>query len=117
DPPDPVNDSLYRTPDDDLYSQRRPPTQYRMRASYQADGGGDIGVIPLGSVQVRQGSERLSMNGVPLVKDVDYQVDYELGQVTFLRPDTLFRTPKQVSVRYEENPLFASAPTSIFGIA
>ena len=117
DPPDPVNDSLYRTPDDDLYSQRRPPTQYRMRASYQADGGGDIGVIPLGSVQVRQGSERLSMNGVTLVRDVDYQVDYELGQVTFLRPDTLFRTPKQISVRYEENPLFASAPTSIFGIA
>jgi hypothetical protein len=117
DPPDPVNDSLYRTPDDDLYSQRRPPTQYRIRARYQAEGGGDAGVIALGSVQVRQGSERLTMNGVPLVRDVDYSVDYELGQVTFLRPDTLFRTAKQVAVRYEENPLFASAPTSIFGIA
>jgi hypothetical protein len=117
DPPDPVNDSLYRTPDDDLYSQRRPPTQYRLRARYQADGGGDIGVIALGSVQVRAGSERLAMNGVPLVREVDYSVDYELGQVTFLRPDTLFRTAKQVQVQYEENPLFASAPTSIFGIA
>lgn len=117
DPPDPVNDSLYRTPDDELYSQRRPPTQYRLRTSYQADGGGDVGMITLGSVQVRQGSERLSINGVPLVRDVDYTVDYELGQVTFLRPDTLFRTPRQVAVRYEENPLFAAAPTSIFGIA
>jgi hypothetical protein len=35
-PPDPVNDSLYRTPDEDLISQRRPPTQYRLRARYQA---------------------------------------------------------------------------------
>lgn len=116
-PPDPVNDSLYRTPDDDLYSQRRPPTQYRLSARYQADGGGDVGVIALGAIQLRQGSERIIMGGVPLVRDVDYRVDYELGQLTFLRPDTLFRTAKQVAVRYEENPLFASAPTSIFGIA
>jgi hypothetical protein len=115
-PPDPVNDSLYRTPDDDLVSQRRPPTQYKIRAEYQAEGGGDAGVISL-SPQIRQGSERVMIRGVQLQRDLDYRMDYELGQVTFLRPDTLFRSPQQVSVKYEENPLFASAPTSIFGFA
>ncbi|HEU4570160.1 MAG TPA: cell surface protein SprA, partial [Gemmatimonadales bacterium] len=117
DPPDPVNDSLYRTPDEDLFSQRRPPTQYRLHVRYQSRGGGDFGTLALGSVQIRQGSENLSINGVPLRRDVDYRVDYELGQVTFLRPDTLFAQPRQVTVRYEENPLFATAPTSIFGLA
>ncbi len=117
DPPNPVNDSLYRTADEDLVSQRRPPTQYRLRVRYSAEGTGDPGTLALGSVQLRPQSERISVAGVPLVRDVDYRVDYELGRVTFLRPDTLFRLPRQVSVQYEENPLFATAPTSVFGIA
>src|SRR5262249_52379756 len=35
------------------------------------------------------------------------------------RPDTLFppARPRRVSVRYEENPLFAAAPTSIMAFA
>jgi hypothetical protein len=117
DPPNPVNDSLYRTGDEDLTSQRRPPTQYRIRARYSAEGTGDPGTLALGGVQVRPSSERISVGGVPLVREVDYRVDYELGQVTFLRPDTLFRAPRQVSVQYEENPLFATAPTSVIGLA
>ncbi|HJU89893.1 MAG TPA: cell surface protein SprA [Gemmatimonadaceae bacterium] len=116
DPPNPVNDSLYRTADEDLNSQRRPPTQYRIRARYSAEGTGDPGTLALGSVQVRPNSERISIGGVALVREVDYRVDYELGQVTFLRPDTLFRTPRQLSVQYEENPLFATAPTSVLGL-
>ncbi|MEJ7811230.1 MAG: cell surface protein SprA [Gemmatimonadaceae bacterium] len=116
-PPDPTNDSLYRTPDEDLSTQRRPATQYRIRTRYSAEGGGESGSLALGSVQVRPNSERLVMGGVMLQRDVDYRVDYEQGRVTFLRPDTLFSRPQQVAVQYEENPLFASAPTSIFGFA
>ncbi|HEX6536056.1 MAG TPA: cell surface protein SprA [Gemmatimonadaceae bacterium] len=116
-PPNPVNDSLYRTTDEDLISPRRPPTQFRIRARYSAEGGGESGSLMLGSVQVRQGSERLFLEGRQLVRDVDYTVDYELGRVTFIRPDTLFARPRQVSVQFEENPLFAAAPTSILGLA
>ncbi len=115
--PNPVNDSLYRTPDEDLVSQRRPPTQYRIRARYSAEGGGETGSLSLGTVQVRPNSERILVDGRPLARDVDYRVDYELGRVTFLHPDTLFQRPRPVNVQYEENPLFAAAPTSIFGIA
>ncbi|MDQ6827934.1 MAG: cell surface protein SprA [Gemmatimonadota bacterium] len=116
-PPNPVNDSIYRTPDEDLLSQRRPPTQYRLRAHFNAEGGGEAGSLSLGSVQVRTGSEHIVLDGIPLTRETDYHVDYELGRVTFLRPDTLFPRPRQVSVRFEENPLFATSPTSIFGLA
>ena len=116
-PPNPVNDSLYRVTDEDLVSPRRPPTQYRLRASYSAAGGGESGSLLLGSVQVRPNSERLFLGGRQLVRDVDYKVDYELGRVEFVRPDTLFPQPRQVSVQYEENPIFTQAPTSIFGLA
>ena len=33
----------------------------------------------------------------------DYSVDYDLGRVSFNRPDTLFPRPRQVTVQYEEN--------------
>ena len=111
------NDSIYTTPSEDLNSTRHPQSVYHIRARYQALGGGDAGSLALGSVQVSRNSERLLVGGVALKRDVDYTVDYELGRVTFLRPDTLFAVPRQVSVQYEENPLFAAAPTAIFGIA
>ena len=44
-----------------------------------------------------------------------YRVDYDLGRVSFNRPDTLFPRPRQVTVQYEENPVFEETPTSIFG--
>ena len=111
------NDTIYSTPSEDLNSTRHPQSVYHIRAKYQSLGGGDAGSLALGSVQVSRNSERLSIGGVQLKRDVDYTVDYELGRVTFLRPDTLFAAPRQVTVQFEENPLFAAAPTSIFGIA
>lgn len=116
-PPNPANDSLYRTTDEDLVSSLRPPTQYRILASYESQGSGQSGTLMLGSVQVRPNSERIFLDGRQLARGVDYTVNYDIGQVTFNRPDTLFAHPRQVSVQFEENPLFAAAPTSILGFA
>lgn len=116
-PGNPSNSAIYSTPSEYLYSAQHPQTLYRMVVSYSSQGGGERGSLLLGSVQVRRNSERISVDGIPLRRDVDYTVDYELGRVTFARGDTLFPAPRQVSVQYEENPLFAAAPTSIFGIA
>ena len=69
----------------------------------------------LGAVQVRPNSERLLVDGIPLTRGTDYSVDYDLGRVSFNRPDTLFPRPRQVTVQYEENPVFEETPTSIFG--
>ncbi|HEX2716565.1 MAG TPA: cell surface protein SprA, partial [Gemmatimonadaceae bacterium] len=111
------NAAIYTTPSEDLFSQRHPATVYRIRLRYQAEGSGDPGSLALGAVQLRRNSERLTVDGVQLQRGVDYNVDYELGRVTFTRPDTLFPRPRRVTVQYEENPLFLDAPTNVFGVA
>lgn len=111
-----ANDTIYRTPNEYIYSPQHPQSFYRLIARYEVDGG-SAGTIALNSVQIRPGSERLSMEGRPLLRGVDYEIDYELGRVVLLRPDTLARIARRVVVRYEENPLFATVPTSILGLS
>ncbi|MEN9509218.1 MAG: hypothetical protein RLZZ621_1781, partial [Gemmatimonadota bacterium] len=113
----PANDTLYRFPNEYLYSSQRPQAIYRMAVSYQSEGGGNSQSIKLSSIQLRPNSERVVLEGRELVRDTDYKIDYDLGLITFSRPDTLFARPRQVAVRYEENPLFAAAPTTILGFA
>jgi len=116
--PNPANDAIYVTPGEYLYSPQHPQSLYRMRVRYESDGGGDGARIALPGNQLRQFSERITLEtGAVLRRDADYVVDYDLGTVTFLHPDTLFPRPRNVTVRYEENPLVASVPTSIFGVA
>ncbi|MBL0939255.1 MAG: cell surface protein SprA [Gemmatimonadaceae bacterium] len=113
----PANDTLYSYPNEYLYSAQRPQAIFRMAVNYLSEGGGNTQSIKLSTIQVRPNSERVVMEGRELVKDTDYSIDYDLGLITFSRPDTLFARPRQVSVRYEENPLFAIAPTTILGFA
>jgi cell surface protein SprA len=113
----PANDTLYRYPNEYLYSAQRPQAIYRLMVSYQSEGGGNSQSIKLATIQVRPNSERVVVEGRELQRERDYSIDYDLGIITFTRPDTLFTRPKQVSVRYEENPLFAVAPTTILGFA
>lgn len=110
-----ANDTIYRTPSEYLYSPQRPQGYYRLRVRYQVDGGGALGTIALNSVQIRPGSERFTMDGRPLVKGIDYEIDYELGHVQLLGADTLVARERRVVARYEENPIFATVPTSIVG--
>ena len=109
------NDSLYRTPTYLLLTQGPTPL-YQLALHYQASGGDQSGTLNLGAVQLRPGSERLTVGGRTLVRNVDYTINYEVGQVSFLHPDSLFATPATVNVQYEEQPGFAIAPTSIYGL-
>jgi hypothetical protein len=111
----PTNDTIYTTPPEYVRSSQRPEAVYRIRVRYQAEGSGDGGALMLGTVQIRPNSERLLVDGIPLTRGSDYSVDYDLGRVSFNRPDTLFPRPRQVTVQYEENPVFEETPTSIFG--
>jgi hypothetical protein len=111
----PANDTLYTYPAEFLYSAQRPQSLYRLRMRYEGEGLGDPGTLALGSVQLRPGSERLTAFGRPLVRGTDYEIDYDLGVVTFTDPARLFPTPTPVTVRFEENPLFATQPTRILG--
>jgi len=111
----PTNDTIYTTPPEYVRSSQRPLAIYHIRMQAQAEGSGEGGALMLGTVQIRPNSERLLVDGVPLTRGTDYSVDYDLGRVSFNRPDTLFPRPRQVTVQYEENPVFEETPTSILG--
>ncbi|MEO7966377.1 MAG: hypothetical protein ABIT38_20940, partial [Gemmatimonadaceae bacterium] len=67
-----ANDTIYRTPSEYLYSPQHQQSYYRLRLHYDVSGEGAMGTIALNSVQVRPGSERLTLDGRPLVKGIDY---------------------------------------------
>jgi hypothetical protein len=109
------SDSLYRTPIYLLFTQG-PPSTFQLRLRYNSAGAGDRSTLSLNALQIREGSERISLGGRVLERGVDYSISYETGEVTFLNPDQLFGTSQQiVTARFEERGVFAIAPTSIFG--
>ena len=113
----PHNDTLYTTPSEYLASSQRPEATYHIHMRYQSQGNGADGTLLLGAVQIRPNSERILIDNLIAVRGTDYTVDYDLGRVVFARPDTLFARPRQVTVQFEENPLFEETPTSIIGTA
>jgi motility/secretion related protein SprA len=111
------SDSLYRTPQYLLLSSG-PPAKFQIRLHYNSSGLGDRSSLSLGALQIRDGSEQLMLSGRRLERGVDYSISYETGQVTFLNPDALFGNRlAQITARYEEQGLFAVAPTTILGLA
>jgi hypothetical protein len=113
-----ASDSVYRTPLFLLLSQG-PPAKFSLRLQYNATGGGDRSTLTLNALQLRENSEQLLVGGRKLVRGVDYSINYDVGQVTFLNPDALFGSggTAQVTARFEERGLFAVAPTTILGMA
>ncbi len=111
------SDSLYRTPLYLLLAQG-PPAKFQVRLRYNSTGAGDRSTLSLGALQIREESEQLLIGGRRLERGVDYTISYDLGQVTFLNPDALFGSgAAQVTARFEEQGLFAVAPTTILGLS
>lgn len=111
------SDSLYRTPLFLLLAQG-PPAKFQVRLRYNSTGAGDRSTLSLGALQIREESEQLLLGGRRLERGVDYTISYDLGQVTFLNPDALFGGGAgQVTARFEEQGLFAVAPTTILGLS
>ena len=112
----PSNDTLYTFPNEYLYSRQRPASIFRILTSFLDAGGASSNVLQLGSAQLRPRSEHVFLDGQQLVRDIDYTVTYEVGLITFNRPDTLFLRPRQVLVRFQEDQTFNLTPTSIFAL-
>jgi hypothetical protein len=111
------SDSLYNTPLYLLLAQG-PPARFQLRLRYNSTGAGDRSSLSLGALQIRDGSEQLSLGGRRLERGTDYTISYETGQVTFVNPDALFGTTSaQITARFEEQGIFAIAPTTILGLA
>jgi motility/secretion related protein SprA len=109
-------DTMYRTPLNRLLQETS--TKYVQRLRYNSTGVGDRSTLNLGQLQIRQGSEQLEVRGRRLEKGVDYNIDYEVGQITFLNPNALFgEGTVEVKARYEVQELFTVAPTTVLGLA
>lgn len=109
-------DSLYRTPLYLLFTQG-PPSRFQFHLTYNAAGTADRDRIELNAFQIREGSERIAVNGRVLERGTEYTISYELGQVTFLDPNALFGSGQaSVTARFEERGIFAVAPTTIYGL-
>ena len=114
-PGNPTNDQIYSIPGEYLYSPQHPASVYRFQFQYHTSGTDEAGAITLGATQMRRGSERVTVDGRTMVRDLDYRIDYDLGRIEFTRPDTLFAQERKVEIGYEENPVFAASPTTLAG--
>jgi hypothetical protein len=110
------SDSMYKTP---LYLLlQQTSAKFEMRLRYNSTGSGDRSTLNLGALQIRQGSEQIMLRGRRLERGVDYSISYDLGKVTFLNPEAIFGSgAAQITARFEEQGIFAVAPTTILGLS
>lgn len=90
---------------------------FRLTLSYRIRSEGVISSFSLGALGIRDGSERVWLGERLLARGVDYEIDYDLGQVSLLQPELLFSTSPEAVVRatWEQRSLFQVAPTQVFG--
>jgi len=107
----------------DIYDEvvdqlRRSSFVYRLNLEYRARSSGRESEFSLGAIGIREGSERVTLDGRELERGLDYSIDYDIGQLKILRPTELFggRTSPNLSVRFEQKPIFQVQPTSIVGL-
>jgi len=62
-----------------------------------------------------EGSVQVLFNGSPLVPNVDYTVDYIVGEVVIRKPEALV-PGANVQVKYEQNDLFEIASKTLMGL-
>ena len=86
--------------------------KYLIRGKYKSSAGDGI---PIGALNVPQGSVVVTAAGRRLVEGVDYSVNYQLGRVQILDPSLLAsNTPVEVSL--ENNSIFGQQTRRFIGV-
>ena len=109
--------------DDYIYQQLYDSTLFRAREFQQLNRfvlkgsykGTNSSRISLGSFNIPRGSVRVSGGGRQLIEGQDYEVDYNLGQVTILN-DAILQSGQQVNVSFEDNALFGIQNRTMLGV-
>ncbi|HUF69212.1 MAG TPA: cell surface protein SprA [Longimicrobiales bacterium] len=109
-----ANGTIYENTDPVI---RENAGRFRLNIEYRVNVEGLVDSFNLGVFGIREGSERITVGDQLLARDVDYFIDYELGQVTLASPQTLFGANPDAEIRaqWEQRSLFDIAPTSMFG--
>ncbi|MEJ2186958.1 MAG: hypothetical protein P8Z36_13590, partial [Gemmatimonadota bacterium] len=99
--------------------ERQSSARFRLNFQYRVRTEGLASTFNLGGLGIREGSERITLDGQPLKRGVDYIIDYDLGTVTLLNPQaTLGAAPQgQIRATWEQKSLFQVAPTTVFGLS
>jgi hypothetical protein len=109
-----ANDAIY---DDIDPVTRAASARFQLNFRYRVKVDGIVSSFSLGAFGLREGSERMYLGSRLLERNVDYNIDYEIGTVTLLNPGALFATSPGADLRatWEQKPLFSIAPTTVFG--
>ena len=71
-------------------------------------------VVNLGNIMILPGSVRIRLNGRQITENVDYIVDYDMGNVTFLTAEG--RDPdSEIQIDYENRPIFQIDTKTMMG--
>jgi len=91
---------------------------YRLTIPFRLRSEGVISVVSLQAFAIRPGSERIFLGDRRLIRGVDYEIDYDIGQVILLEPERLFAAAEEpvLRVTWEQQSLFEVSPTSVAGV-
>ncbi|MBN2615418.1 MAG: cell surface protein SprA [Bacteroidales bacterium] len=103
-------DSLY-TMTKSAAQQYADKDKYILEGYYKSQSGS---VISLNAMNVPPGSVKVTAGGVPLTENVDYTVDYTLGQVTILNQGIL-NSGTPINVSLENNSMFNLQQKTMMG--
>ncbi|HEX7050159.1 MAG TPA: hypothetical protein VF188_08170 [Longimicrobiales bacterium] len=111
-----ANLAIYDEPDPVIRSSS---TRFRLNFSYRVRVEGLVSSFNLGAFGIREGSERVTVDGRVLERGVDYAIDYELGQVTLMHPEQVFGANPNAEIRatWEQQAAFRITPRSLFGLS
>lgn len=112
------SDRNFQIYDDPLDQERTSSFLYRLNFVFRARSAGTQSSFSLGAIGIREGSEKVTLNGRDLVAGQDYTIDYDIGELTLLRPGDLFSGAQspELAVRFEQKPLFQIGSKSILGL-
>ena len=85
--------------------------RYKIKGSYRSASGSEIA---LNALNIPQGAVVVTANGVALVENTDYTVDYTLGRVKIIN-EGILNSGAQIKVSLESNSLFNVQQKSLWG--
>jgi len=115
-----VSTDTFRSPilrpfPDDIYIHRDfvplSKNRYRVFAEYRFKKGN----FHLDNTNIVSLSEQVYMDGKKMVRDIDYFVDYDLGIITFFRPE-LIREDSIIEITYDFSPFGGQGEETLVGI-
>ncbi|OGR81142.1 MAG: hypothetical protein A2636_01510 [Elusimicrobia bacterium RIFCSPHIGHO2_01_FULL_64_10] len=115
-----ISSDTFRTPDprpftDDIYIFRDQVPSFKNRYRIFAEYSFRKGNFNLDQANIVSLSEQVFVDGRKMTRDVDYFIDYDVGLVTFFRPDQI-RSDSVVEITYDFSPFGGQGEETLVGL-